>query len=496
MDSSPLFLQRNPKEVIKTSLKLTPSLARDNLLLRKEVAEERNTSPLVVKVSDYYTDNIQMGLKHVNNLLANGSNLFLIARYTELFLDNHGVVDFGFFKDLSIENVVDVTKLELDLLLTYIDWGFYTRLETIRYLAKLINSKADIKTYIDPEGIKYKRPPLKARDEFLITNRSLFLSIPDARKLLINPNSNINPISLIDLEGFYDVDLTKSESEQNETNLRKKNKIVADLHRRLSNFLMTLGKGPMIKDKLNTDERKKVDEMISSNIKLLEFGKKVRELVHIELERLKSPKESMLFSRPIVAAGLDASETKVKFYFEYSKLCEFSEVQITLPRIMSYKLGVSKNLDTQKYNKISIGPISMATKFFDTATTGISFNIKSDKQRLSAPIRLIPKLLVVSTDFLSEQSRQAEKEIVFFRTDDMVNFFKAPLKQKELNRQFLAIDTSLSLNQPFYRVHKARTFLSSFKVNLRDESGELLSFSRDTIVKMNFFFRACNVDRM
>ena len=164
MDSSPLFLQRNPKEVIKTSLKLTPSLARDNLLLRKEVAEERNTSPLVVKVSDYYTDNIQMGLKHVNNLLANGSNLFLIARYTELFLDNHGVVDFGFFKDLSIENVVDVTKLELDLLLTYIDWGFYTRLETIRYLAKLINSKADIKTYIDPEGIKYKRPPLKARD--------------------------------------------------------------------------------------------------------------------------------------------------------------------------------------------------------------------------------------------------------------------------------------------------------------------------------------------
>ena len=138
----------------------------------------------------------------------------------------------------------------------------------------------------------------------------------------------------------------------------------------------------------------------------------------------------------------------------------------------------------------------MATKFFDTATTGISFNIKSHKQRLSAPIRLIPKLLVVSTDFLSEQSRQAEKEIVFFRTDDMVNFFKAPLKQKELNRQFLAIDTSLSLNQPFYRVHKARTFLSSFKVNLRDESGELLSFSRDTIVKMNFFFRACNVDRM
>ena len=69
---------------------------------------------------------------------------------------------------------------------------------------------------------------------------------------------------------------------------------------------------------------------------------------------------------------------------------------------MSYKLGVSKNLDSLKYNKIKIGPISLATQHTTGVVTGIAHNITSSKQRLSAPIRLFPKLLVVSTDYLKD----------------------------------------------------------------------------------------------
>lgn len=497
-------------------------MARNNIIFSKEIAEKRNTTPLLVKVSDYYTDSVHPALKHINSLLANGSNLFIIARYAELFLDNHGVINFDVFQDLSVENVFDVTKAELELLLSYLDWGFFTRVEALKYLYKLTGKGTDeIKKIFDQPTNQptYKRPPLTKADEFLTLSNSYFLSSHNIRKNLVNPAGHNNPIFFIDLEAFYELDLTpKSEDDDNkgskkkkkevqdsekdkkrekdEKNTAKKAKIVAHIQKQTLNYIRLFALGPIVEGKLETSAKTTVDEMISDHWKHLKLGKKLQELIHIELERLNIPKESLLFSRPVVAIGLDSSETKCKFYFEYSKLCEDCEISITLPRIMSYKLGVSKNLDSQKYNKINIGPISLATQHTTGTVTGIAHNITSSKQRLSAPIRLFPKLLVVSTDFLSEQSRQAEKDIVFFSINDMVNLFKVPLKQKELNRQFLAIDTSLTPNQPFYRVHKARTYLDSFKINLRDECGELLSFARDTVVKINFFFRACNVDRM
>lgn len=521
LDSSPLFLRQDKKEVIKTFLKISPSLARNNITFSEEIANKRNETPLTIKVSDYYTDNVHLALRHINSLLWNGSNLFIIARYSELFLDNQGVIDFDVFKNLSIENVLDVTRAELEILSSYIEWGFFTRVTALNYLYKLTGKNAEeIKKIFEGTTITYKRPPITKTDETLILNDSPFLSSHSVRKKLVNPSGHISPIFFIDLESFYGVDLTTPESDETEDAPKKKSKpeqdrekserereriernnaekarIKAHIQQQTLNYIKLYGQGSVVEGNLDKTTRTVVEEMISSHWKFLKLGKKLQQLIHIELERLNIPKETLLFSRPVVAVGLDSSETKCKFYFEYSKIAEYSEISITLPRIMSYKLGVSKDLDSQKYHKISIGPISLATQQTTGTATGIAHNITSSKQRLSAPIRLFPKLLVVSTDFLSEQSRQAEKDLVFFSFNDMVSFFKVPLKQKELNRQFLAIDTSLTPNQPFYRVHKARTYLDSFKIHLRDECGELLSFARDTIVRINFFFRACNVDRM
>ena len=364
----------------------------------------------------------------------------------------------------------------------------------------------------------YKSKVVTPRQEIAVLVRSRFLSTAEERKTLINPS--VNPIFLVDLTAFYNVNLALStatattkekkgvkntktpasdkvdEEKQaaEERNLLLIGRVIRELQSRILNYLASLNKATLIVGKLDTESAAYAKEVIYSNMYLLDMAKKLQYLIHIESERLKTTRESLLFSRPIMAIGLNDSRTKARFHFEYSKLSEYCEVFIRLPRIMSYKLGSSKNLNTQKYNKITVGPISLATERLDT--TGITFNITSSKQELSAPIRLCPKLLVVSCDFLSEQSRQAEKELVFFKHDDMVNFFKVPLKQKDLSGQFLAIDTSSTPNPQFYRVHKARTILNSFKINIRDESGEFLNFARDTIVKINFCFRACHIDRL
>ena len=198
-------------------------MARNNITFSRDIVEKRNTTPLLVKVSDYYTDNVHPALKHINSLLANGSNLFIIARYAELFLDNHGVINFDVFQDLNVENVLDVTKTELELLLSYLDWGFFTRVEALKYLYELTGkSTEEIKKIFEGKNPTYKRPPVTKADEFLILSNSYFLSSHNIRKNLVNPAGNISPIFFIDLEAFYDVDLTPKPEENQKTSKKKK----------------------------------------------------------------------------------------------------------------------------------------------------------------------------------------------------------------------------------------------------------------------------------
>ena len=489
------------------------------MVLGAKKIEERNKSSLEVKTSNFYTDEVTQGVKHINSLLSNGSNLFLIARYAEIVFDNFGVIDFEAFKNLSGNKTVDITLGDLDVLLSYVNMAMYTRTQTIKYLEHLIDSKMPAEKKVNTKLYEsYSGKILQPRVELGILIKSRFLNTHEQRRAVMSPSGGLNPIFLVDFKAFYNVDLTLSakenakenakehtkepENEQEQKDKRAKEaqnlkaiaKALSELNTRLFNYLASFNKAVLIKGVLDDKSAKFAREIISSNIKLLDMGKKLQYLIHIESERLKTTRESLLFSRPVMAIGLNDSKTKAKFHFEHSKLSEYCEVSIYLPRIMSYKLGSSKNLDTQKYNKISVGPISLATERLDTA--GITYNIISAKQELSGPIRLFPKLLVISCDFLSEQSRQAEKDLVFFKHDDMVNFFKVPLTKKDLNAQFLAVDTASVPNPPFYRVHKARTHLNSFKINIRDECGEFLNFARDTIIKLNFCFRACNIDRV
>ena len=489
------------------------------MVLGVRKVEERNKTPLEVKTSNFYTDDITQAVKHINALLSNGSNLFLIARYAEIVLDNYGVVDFEAFQNLIGNETVDVTPGDLDVLLSYVNMAMYTRIESIKYLERLIDPKMPPEEKIATKLYEsYRGKVLQPRIEVGVLTKSRFLNNHHRRITTISPSGSLSPIFLVDFKAFYNVDLTLNtstskenakhktqntkESEQErearearEThNLAMIGKINTDLHTRLLNYLASVNRAVIINKKLDGKSAEFAKEMISSNLKLLDMGRKLQYLIHIESERLKTTRESLLFSRPVVAIGLNDSKTKAKFHFEHSKLSEYCEVSIYLPRIMSYKLGSSKNLDTQKYNKISVGPISLGNQFVDTP--GITYNITSSRQELSGPIRLFPKLLVISSDFLSEQSRQAEKDLVFFKHDDMVNFFKIPLTKKELNGQFLAVDTVSMPNPPFFRVHKARTNLNSFKINIRDECGEFLNFARDTIVKINFCFRACNIDEL
>lgn len=499
IDSSPLLFRADPDENIKTYVTLATHLARDNVIFSERKLEIKNNTPLVVNLSDFYSADIHQAVRHVNTLLSNGSNMFLIARYSELFLDHHGIFDFRVFDKLDGENIMNVTRTELELLLRYLDIGFFARFEIIQYLNGLSEPLRPI-TKLIPYNVTYLRPSMTSDFEAGILRPSkFFLPLAGRSNIIIEDGSAVQPNTLIDLSDYYDVELDSNKrkrgAEANANNAAKvaenKRKITSRLFRKLRIIDKATTEVKQIDGKAQTvfvgESKKYAEEIISHNIELFKIGQKIRDLIAIEIERLKNSSNSQLFTRPFAAIGLDISETKVKFYLEFTKLAERSHISIVFSPILSYKLGSSRDITTQNYNKITIGPISLAD--VKRNETGVAHNIMSPKQRLSASMRIFPKLLIIACDILSEQSRQMEKEQTFFTRNDMVSFFKVSLKPKTLGTQFIAIEASKMPSQPFFRVHKARTHLNSFKVMLFDENGEFLLFPRDTIVKIALTFR-------
>ena len=497
IDSSPLLFRADPNENIKTYVTLASRLARDNMVFNPKKLKKRNETPLVVNLTDFYTTDIHQAVRHINTLLSNGSNLYLITRYSELFLDHHGIFNMNAFDNLDGETFMDVTKTELELLLRYVDIGFFVRFEVIKYLNELVAPKRNVNELVHPDTITYLRPSMT--DDFengVLRNSKYFLPIADRSGAIVEDGSAAQPDMIINLEGYYEIDLNvnkrKRGSEAYESNLTRINEHKRLIKSQLFKKLRIIGKATLEtntegKNVLVGESKLYAEQIISHNIELLKIGKKIRDLVSIEIERLKNSPNSQLFTRPFAALGLDVSEIKCRFFLEFSKLAEHSQIFIVFSPILSYKLGSSRDVNSQKYNNITIGPISLANKNQDNK--GVAHNIMSPKQKLSASLRVFPKLLIVACDILSEQSRQMEKEQTFFTRNDMVSFFKVALKPKTLGSQFLAVEASKLPNQPFFRVHKARTYLNSFKIMLLDENGEFLLFPRDTIVKIALTFR-------
>ena len=207
IDSAPLLLRADPNEKIRTFVKLAPRLARDNIILSPKKLDIRNKIALEVNLSDFYTADVHHAIRHINTLLSNGSNLFLIAKYSELFLDHHGLFDFTVFKNLDSETIVDVTKDDMDLLLRYIDIGFFVRMEIIRYLNGFVNENRDVSTLI-PSGVAYTKSNMSYDDEKdILNNSNYFKTILDRSAYIVDDGTDVEPLKLIDLQAYYDTDL-------------------------------------------------------------------------------------------------------------------------------------------------------------------------------------------------------------------------------------------------------------------------------------------------
>ena len=151
---------------------------------------------------------------------------------------------------------------------------------------------------------------------------------------------------------------------------------------------------------------------------------------------------------------------------------------------ISYKLGSSKNIETGKFHNITVGPISVIPT---DECKKFGNDIVHESQRLPSCLRIYPKLLCIGINILADYTRKISKELFLFEKDDLIIFFSMELKKPKTNTIVLA--SSENYKQEFYRVHQARTILSTFKIGIFDENGIEMNFQRQTIVNLALTFR-------
>ena len=258
----------------------------------------------------------------------------------------------------------------------------------------------------------------------------------------------------------------------------------------LVDFLGSVGKLERdVSGALTDKTRKHLGKMIENNVTLVEVAKKIQSLIKNEKERLTLRKRAWLFARHFLSVALDEAQSKCRFFIDRTKLAPDCTITVTFPPHASYKLGSARDLTTRKYGMVQVGPISSVPP--TQPVPKLSNNILLDTQRLHSGVRFLAKLLCLATDFLAESSRQQEKEQFFFSHEDMLTFFKVPLKPKYLGPHFLTVESSQLPPQPYHRVHKARMQLHTFKIMMFDENGEPILFPRDTLVKIALTFQPC-----
>ena len=360
IDSNPLVFQSN--ETIDTYLHIPPELARDNFVMHSAAIEKKNKVALGVNVTEYHSTKLTDAIEFINNLLQKGSNLFIITGYAEVLFDSASIIQENMFRGLQIDLEITIWTQDLLLLAKYIDIALFSRLKAVEFLNAMINPERPVSQLVHPDTFVFNRGVLTKESESKILERSNFLNTINERRLF-NKNLNVasNPMEMVNFTDFYDIDLSRKSrsSTRHQRNQEKINEQIQRLQSSLNTYLNLLDKLTKKDGKLLPPNVLYIEEMISNNIKILSLGKKLHELIHVELEKLQVREGSKLFSRSFLAISLDHSLLKCQFFIDRNKLAENCSLTAYFPPIVSYKLGSNRDISTHRYNSVRVGPITM-----------------------------------------------------------------------------------------------------------------------------------------
>ena len=450
-----LALAYTRTEDISITLTTPVKLLSSNFIFIAEEQPAINNKKFILNFTDFTATYPDAPLEYLNNLFSRHVNPYIAYRLSQAYFDRDVFKD-GLFSTASLNNPIDLTVDDINMLLRYVDIVAFARQAYAVLLAG---------------GDKTKKPDFTNSG---LTKLSLELekSLTKSRTLKSLPERKVAEkaelFHLFHFEWFYDVAIDEEESPITQV-------LATKISDHITTILQDVSGVSLVPS--STEERKALTGLQKSNLDLIAQGQTIRKILLVQRSKLEPhPPSPSLFSTEFLSLSRDESGTKSKFTFNTQFLPpNRTEITLRFPKQASYCLGGSP-LDSS----LQIGPISSQT---DTQSiqeaSKFSNIITSRSQRLPSAIRHHPKIVRVSTNVLSGSDNKDDlwppnPDFPEFQTIFCVAVDDSTFQQRFINKS----DSELE----FHRMLRSENSLHQISLLITDQCGRVIFFPRNTYV--------------
>ena len=472
VDSMPLTVSR--LESLNVHVTIPPASAAMNVVIGSERTKETNIIPLEIKLVDIATDDPQVLVDRLNDLVFHETiSNFVIRKYCNM------TFDMDVFQNKVLARF---TKGEVTLLHRYLNVAFYVRTqihETLRELLdRSLENEAPIRREpIFTEGVtglwKYKDAVGN------LDKASETKTLKTSENLKPMADREATRFKMIDFEKFYTVNLKNVSVTLTDSLITSVLEYLTRLEMMITN---TEGRHVIPPAKIPN-----VIEYLISNRTMIEYAQLARNMLDLQENLFDKRKvQELLFENRIISLVLD--DTKAKCYWRFAKNhflpSDGAHVSIAIPEHLSYSLGARPG------KRITLGPISLFTP--NTSHPRLTEEIFSENQRLSSNMRVQPRLISISSDLISSKSRNERLKESKYADHDII--FTFDMSETQTVRRFLFQQNHG--DRAYHRIQNVHNVLNAFRICLIDECYQNIRFAPRTICSITLVIRPVSFESL
>ena len=450
-------------ETIKLHLEMDTGLSDGNSILTSTLVEKRNNNHCKIRMSDFITTSPEIAINHINHLLDNHVNFYILMRYAEFLCDT----DFFYENVFTDARQNELTVADISLLKWYIEASLLIRLQLNANLNELLGSTKDITTNPSQEKVE----KLLGTKETATINKSTLFQPMAERTTVVHRLMRFDLLynqDLSDLATVLPLIATHITAYvTNQSFLERKNGTLTDKSRDSllkirDNNIATLQQAELIREILIIEQRKK--ESLS--------GTGLKSVYHNEMLALSIDPTGKCIFDVIPSLFLPTDHTQFTYIFE---------------PITSRVLGMSSTKD----DSLNIGPLKHDSKVPTGRVTLKRNNVTNINDRLYSRCRPYSKNLYILSDIIENDCHYLSmwlRNTKFSAYHVLASF---TIDENDLRSGSIQ---KLSAQRNFLRIKQSRNILNRLNIALVDDDFSELSFMRQTYCHFTICVRPANLN--
>lgn len=444
------------------------SLIANVALTYAYVNSRHNLVPLTLQFEDYSAVSNSEAIDFINEVLRSQINSFVIFRYFSVFIDR-AIFYKKFLIDVPFESRVSFTTKEITLLEHYIDIAMFRRYILHEYVCSLAKENDLL-----PDISFVSKNALKPTFENATLNESEYMMTEAERITFSNHIYGFSTFHNIKLtpDGLDSQALVDIKTEEKASILQ---------------WLTDIGLLEYEEDDLLEESRELLLDVIKSNKILIEYGRKIKEI--LKLERVRADHRNVtktLFTADFLKLSLDRTNLKCVFDLSPESFLVNDRSHVTI----SFSDGISYVLGGKIYPResdITIGPIYSLLS--NNESPHLTANIIGSNQRLFSALKVVPKIIYIGTDLVTSHCND------FWLTNSEHKGFHLLHSQiiddVAIQQRFIC---SPNVDPVYYKIQRVNNILEQFHIIVLDQNFRLCRFQKRTYTRIALSLKPYDFD--